>query len=121
MPPRTDDASISDETVLWRRVFPTTDFQGNLTLTSFDFRAPKDELSMDVSTETTREAVLARGLAGQTIVGLKAGFLRGLDYIIVRDPEPDNPAHVLVMPKPGKTDNQKRKDRKAMALEAIPY
>ncbi len=124
MPPRTDDLSIDDETVLWRRVSPSmfnTDTQGNLILTSFAFKAPQDELSMDVSSETTREKALAMGFPGQRLVGIKAGTLRQLGYIIVRDPEPNNPAHVLVLPKPGKTKSEKQLDRKAMALAVTLY
>lgn len=73
---------------------------------------------MDVSTETTRERVLGAGFPGQQIVGVKAGELRKLGYLIVRDPEPNNPAHVLVIPNPGKSSKQKHRDRKAMALRA---
>lgn len=94
------------------------DLEGREVLTSFAFKAPDDELSMDISTETTKELALAAGYPGQRIVGVKAGVFRRLGYLIVRDPEPDNPAHVLVIPEPGKTNAQKHRDRKAMALNA---
>ncbi len=73
---------------------------------------------MDVSTETTADRVLAAGFPGQKIVGIKAGVLRKLGYLIVRNPEPDNPAHVLVVPKPGKSKKQKHVDRQQMAQSA---
>ena len=91
---------------------------GQPILQSFAFKAPGDELSMDVSAETTAEKVLESGLPDQKIVGIKAGKLRRLGYIIMRDPEPDDPAHVLVLPLPGKSKKQKHLDRKAMALNA---
>lgn len=94
------------------------DPEGGVTLQSFAFRAPRDELSMDVSTETTAEKVLAAGFPGQKIVSIRVGVLRRLGYVIVRDPEPDNPAHVLVLPMPGKSNNRKHLDRKAIALNA---
>lgn len=121
MPPRIDDLSIADETALWRRVNQSmfdVDPAGRLTLQSFAFKAPGDELSMDISTETTAEKVLAAGLPAQKIVSIKVGELRRLGYIIVRDPEPNDPAHVLVLPAPGKSKKQKHLDRKAMALSA---
>jgi hypothetical protein len=123
MPSRHDDLSIHDETILWRRVNSSppmmeTDAGGNVTLTSFAFKAPQDELSMDISTETTQERVLAMGFPGQKLVGIEAGVLRRLGYLICRDPEPNDPAHVLVLPHPGKSKNQKREDRKRMALAA---
>lgn len=121
MPPRVDDLSITDDAVLWRRVNESL-FDvgpgGELTLQSFAFRAPEDELSMDISTETTAEKVRAAGFPGQKIVSIQVGVLRRLGYFIVRDPEPDNPAHVLVLPAPGKSSKQKHIDRKAMALNS---
>jgi hypothetical protein len=122
MPPRVDDSSIADETILWRRVNQSmfdVGPEGQAILQSFAFKAPGDELSMDISGETTAEKVLAAGLPSQKVVGIKAGVLRRLGYIIVRDPEPDDPAHVLVLPLPGKSKKQKHLDRKAMALNAI--
>jgi hypothetical protein len=92
--------------------------EGKRSLTSFAFNSPDDELSMDVSTETTTEKVLAAGVPGQQIVSIKAGELRKLGYGIVRDPEPNDPAHVLVIPNPGKSSSQKHRDRKAMAIRA---
>jgi len=117
MPPWFDDPSIDDETVLWRRVDPSMfdDLEGRQTLTSFAFKSPQDELSMDVSSETTADEILAAGFPGQKIVGIKVGLLRSLGYIVARDPEPDNPAHVLVLPKPGKSKKQKHLDRQRMA------
>lgn len=121
MPAWADDLSIDDDTILWRRVSQSmfgVDSNGRPTLTSFAFKSPEDELSMDVSTETTADRVLAAGFPGQKIVGIKAGVLRKLGYLIVRNPEPDNPAHVLVVPKPGKSKKQKHVDRQQMAQSA---
>lgn len=121
MPPSVDDTSIDSDIVLWRRVNRSmldVDSEGRQTLTSFAFKSQGDELSMDLSTETTRERVLEAGLPEQKIVGIKVGVLRELGYIIVRDPEPNDPAHVLVLPKPGKSKKEKHLDRKAMALKA---
>jgi len=122
MPAWTDDVSLSDETLLWRRVHPSMfslDAGGTRRVTSFAFKSPDDQLSMDVSTETTLEKMLAAGFPGQVVIGIKVGLLRELGYIVARDPEPDNPAHVLVIPKPGKSKNQKHRDRQVMALNAV--
>ena len=116
-----DDPSINDEVALWRRVNESmfdTDAEGCRVLQSFAFKSPNDELSMDISSETTVEKVLAAGFPTQTIVGIKAGVLRKLGYMIVRDPEPDDSAHVLVVPNPGKTKKQKHLDRQTMARNA---
>jgi hypothetical protein len=119
--PWVDDTSINDEVTLWRRVNQSMfseDSNGRTVLTSFAFKSPDDELSMDVSTETTAETVLSAGYPTQTIVGIKAGVLRKLGYIIARDPVPNNPAHVLVVPTPGKSQKQKHLDRQTMAQNA---
>ena len=121
MPPWVDDPSIDDDTTLWRRVNQGmfhVDLEGRQSLTSFAFKSPADELSMDISIETTAEKVLAAGLPDQKIVSIKAGLLRGLGYIIARDPEPNNSAHVLVLPTPGKTKKEKHLDRQTMAKNA---
>ena len=113
MPPRIDAADIPDTAILWRRVDPSMiDKVGNVeSLQSWAYKDQNHELSVYVANETTAEAVLAAGKPDQLVVRITAGFIRSLGYKVVRDPEPDNPAHCIIDPYP-----QKKADRKAMAL-----
>lgn len=119
--PYQDDPTIRDEEVLWRRanadMFDKT-VDGEELLQSWAFKDPKDTLSVDIASETSEAEVLAAGHPGQRIVGITAGFVRELGYTVARDPEPNDPAHALIIPKPGKTKKEKHLDRQSMALRA---
>lgn len=115
MPPEIDAPDIADEDTLWRRVFKTMIHldEGKETLQSWAFKDSERELSIYLARETTEAAVLALGTPDQRIVCIKAGSIRAKGYKIVRDPEPDNIAHCLVMPYP-----QPKAHRKHMAEAA---
>jgi hypothetical protein len=99
-----DDASITDEEQLLRRVpprwiVPDANNAGRRRVSSAAFDDP--EMSVDLA--SVREALgepLTTCLAGHegfSIVSLLAGVVRERNQAVCRDPLPDNPAHGLVV------------------------
>jgi hypothetical protein len=117
MPEAIDAADIGDDDILWRRVDRNMIDKGSTgkeSLQSWAFKDQNHELSVYLSRETTMPVVLASGKPGQIVVSLKAAVIRGLGYKVVRDPEPDNSSHCLILPYP-----LKKADRKAMAEASV--
>ena len=100
MPPpeRRDDPSVSDNERLWRRVHPSDIIRDpeseELRPTSAAFR-PSDEMSVDIASLTTPEAVLSN-YPHHSLIEFTAGIARKEGCVVVRDPLPDNPSHALV-------------------------
>ena len=100
MPPpeRRDDPSVSDNERLWRRVHPSDIIRDpeskELRPTSAAFR-PSEEMSVDIASLTTPEAVLSN-YPHHSLIEFTAGIVRKEGGIVVRDPLPDNPSHALV-------------------------
>ena len=116
MPPpeRIDDPSVRDNECLWRRVHPRDIIRdsesGELRPTSAAFR-PSDEMSVDIGSLTTAEAVLSN-YPHHSLIEFTAGIVRKEGGIVVRDPLPDNPSHALVCgknPKGRLTKSQAKK------------
>ena len=70
---------------------------------------------MYVAKEVTHEKVLSCGFATQEIVEVRAGDVRKLGYIIVRDPDDCDDAHVFAHAIAHKSRNLVAKDCKALA------
>ncbi len=70
---------------------------------------------MYVAKEVTHEKVLSCGLPTQEIVELRAGDVRKLGYIIVRDPDNCDDSHVFAKASEPKSSGQIKKDCKALA------
>jgi hypothetical protein len=103
MPEAIDAADIANDDIVWRRVgrdMMDKGPDGKESLQSWAYKDQNHELSVYLSRETTKQAVLALGKPDQIIVGLKVGVLRSLGYKVVRDPEPDNRSHCLILPYP---------------------
>ena len=100
MPPpeRRDDPSVSDNERLWRRVHPSDIIRDSeseeLRPTSAAFR-PSEEMSVDIASLTTPEAVLSN-YPHHSLIEFTAGIARKEGGIVVRDPLPDNPSHALI-------------------------
>jgi len=113
MPEPTDATDISDDDVLWRRVDKNMidrNPDGTESLQSWAYKDQNHEVSVYLGRETTLEAVLAAGKPEQVLVGIRAQVIRDLGYKVVRDPEPNNRAHCLILPYPSSKTH-----RKAMA------
>jgi hypothetical protein len=113
MPEAIDAADIANDDILWRRVdrnMMDRGSDGTESLQSWAYKDQNHELSVYLSRETTKQAVLASGKPDQIIVGLKVELVRSLGYKVVRDPEPDNRSHCVILPYP-----QKKADRRSMA------
>jgi hypothetical protein len=114
-----DAEDIDDDDLLLRRITPSahTALQANGTrmLTSFAFRSPTNEFSMYVAKEVTHEKVLSCGLPTQEIVEIRAGDVRELGYMIVREPDDCDDAHVFAKARNPKSKGQVVKDCKVLA------
>jgi len=100
-----DAADITDDDILWRRIDPGMIDQGPAgveSIQSWAFKDQSKEISVYLARETTQLAVLAAGKPGQILLGITARSIRALGFKVVRDPDPDNAAHCLVLPYPNK-------------------
>lgn len=120
MPERVDDLSITNDALLWRRLHPIWVIQnddGSYRVSSAAFKDGQHEVSVNLAALTTIEDTLA-GFPDRGIAELQAGIPRSLGHALVRDPEPDNPAHALIcepVPHPSK---QRERDAKTMSQKA---
>jgi len=107
----TDDPSIPDDAELWRRVPPWhIIFDENLgrnrpSKAAFDNDrdgSPMSVVLADLVLESNRgpESVLA-GHEGFALAVIIAGLARSRKQGVVRDPQPDEPAHALVFGRKG--------------------
>lgn len=117
--PHHDAEDIDDDDLLLRRITPAAhtalQADGARILTSFAFRSPTHEFSMYVAKEVTHEKVLSCGLPTQEIIEVKAGDVRNLGYMIVREPDSCDDSHVFAKARGPKTKSQAIKDCKALA------
>jgi hypothetical protein len=105
-----DAADIGAEDTLWRRVdrnMIDKNSDGTESVQSFAYRDQNQELSAYLARETTAPEVLALGLPEQVLIEIRARIIRGLGYKVVRDPEPTNAAHCLILPYPPRKDSKK--------------
>src|ERR1700692_2535234 len=113
MPEPIDAEDIAVVDILWRRVdFDMLDKNpdGSESLQSWAYKDQHHEVSVYLARETTIAAVLAAGKPLQIVVAVNVQVIRDLGYKIVRDPEPANKAHCLILPYP-----QKKAHLRAMA------
>lgn len=98
MPEPVDDLAIGDDERLFHRIRPVDTYlepSGECRPTSGAFRYIKNVTSVDIASLTTPEQTL-EDYPTFRLVEIEAGFLRSLGCRIVRDLQPDNPAHALV-------------------------
>jgi hypothetical protein len=114
-----DAEDINDDDLLLRRITPADHTapqpDGTRILTSYAFRERSHEFSMYVAKEVTREKVLSCGFETQEVVEIRAGDVRGLGYMIVRDPDNCDDSHVFAKALAPKSKGQIHKDCKALA------
>jgi hypothetical protein len=114
-----DAEDIHDDDLLLRRITPSDHTaampDGTRILTGFAFRERTHEFSMYVAKEVSHEKVLSCGFPTQQIVEVRAGDVRNLGYIIVRDPDDCDDSHVFARAKAYKSRKQVASDCKALA------
>jgi hypothetical protein len=115
-----DADDINDDDLLLRRITPSIHTaplpDGKRILVGFAFREKHNhEFSMYVAREVSPEKVLSCGLPTQEIVAVRAGDVRKLGYIIVRDPDDCDASHVFAKPVGIKSKSQIVKDCRALA------
>ena|ERR1700692_1459607 len=117
MPEPIDAEDIAGVDIMWRRVdgdMLEKNSDGIESLQSWAYKDQHHEVSVYLARETTTAAVLASGKPLQIVVAVRVQIIRDLGYKIVRDPEPDNKAHCLILPYP-----QKKAHRRAMADASV--
>lgn len=97
-----DDPSIPDDVLLWRGIPPDQIKSDPATGTQVpsDGALITQELSVSIGSETTPYAVVAKGGAHQVnwrLWEFSAGAARRAGCIVDRDPQPDDPAHAVVL------------------------
>jgi hypothetical protein len=114
-----DAEDIGDDDLLLRRITPSLHTaaqpDGTRILIGFAFRERTHEFSMYVAKEVTHEKILSCGFETQEIVEVRAGDVRQLGYMIVRDPDECDNSHVFAKALAHKTRGQIEKDCKALA------
>lgn len=116
---RCDAADIIGADILWRRVDKNMidrNPDGTESVQSWAFKDQHREVSVYLGRETTVGTVLAAGKPEQVLIGIRAQVIRDLGYKVVRDPEPNNAAHCLILPYP-----ENRTHRKAMASASARF
>ena len=99
--PRPDDKSIPDAEDLYRRLakdwIVRDTIMGGVRVSSGAFRDPNSEISVHLSSMITPDDSLAYGGAGiVALAAVTAGDARGLGQAVVRDAQPNDPAHALI-------------------------
>jgi len=106
---RSDDLSIKDDEILWRRIVPSVVWiprdengapnrreDGSIQVSSAVFRDGRtNEVSVHRACMTSIDVVL-KGYPDQGLLGIHAGTLRSLNYILVHDPTKDDHSHALI-------------------------
>jgi hypothetical protein len=114
-----DAEDIQDDDLLLRRITPADHTapqpDGTRILTGFAFRERAHEFSMYVAKEVTHEKVLSCGFPTQQIIEVRAGDVRNLGYMIVREPDDCDASHVFARARVTKSRGQISKDCKALA------
>ena len=99
--PRRDDESIPDAEDLYRRlakdwIVPDR-VMGGVRVSSGAFKDPNSEISVHLSSMITPDDSLAYGGAGiVALAAVTAGDARSLAQAVVRDAQPEDPAHALI-------------------------
>lgn len=103
VPPPRDDPTISNDEILYRRIFPSRDALQHrengpgFRPASGSMRSTESPLSVDLGSLTTPEQTRDRGLPQQFHVArFSVQVVREAGCGIVPDPLPNNPAHALV-------------------------
>lgn len=107
MADRTDDGSVGDDELLWRRLYPDwveRDESGNVRARSMAFIDRKSgEISVHRAHLTTETFVL-RDHPSHGLAGIAARIPRGHGYAVIADPiegevgVADDPSHALLVP-----------------------
>jgi len=120
MPPRHDDPTLADDTVLWRAI-PNSQIcrgdEGTERPESWAFLSDDNEVSAWIAAETTLEALKAR-FPNSRVARFTVGETRGFGNIVARDPVEGDPSHVVICPTVGKPTKRIRKDARRLASRA---
>lgn len=120
MPPRQDDPTIVDNTVLWRAVPELQIYReddGRERAQSWAFESDENEVSAWIAAETDVGWLRAQ-FPQFRIAEFTAGQARECRNIVARDPVEGCASHVVICPLPGKSNSQIKKDAKRLASKA---
>lgn len=121
MPPTewVDDATISDETRLWRRIAPSeirVDPQTGVA-TASDSAYRTHQMSVHIANLTDTRAVLAN-YPNHSLTEFTAGDARAVGCMVVRDPLESDPSHALVCRNDDHTQRLTKSQAKQIANRA---
>ncbi len=91
---------VSEEEELWRGILPNhvkKNEDGTIRLNSGTFRSSNPDISVFVASKTTVDACMGMNERWVGLVSIPAALPIGLDYRVVMDPRPGNPAHALIV------------------------
>src|SRR4051794_482189 len=117
--PPTDDSTIPDEALLWRRV-PRRHWVPDETLgmrpssAAFEDDSDTETMSVVLASAGRNPHTAVANLPGFALVALFAGHLRAWGQGVIRDPLPGDPAHCLVV-----GDKRRKSVRRQIAAGAI--
>lgn len=119
-----DDLTIGNDEVLWRRVKPAfyraePDALPRIFSGAFaNGTKPPSPMSADLASIAKDPTHTQKGDPASGVVEISVAALRQEEQKVVRDPEPDNDAHVLVIG--AKSDNRRNRLRKQAKWVLLP-
>jgi len=120
MPPRQNDPTIADDTVLWRAV-PELQIckedDGRERAQTWAFESDDNEVSAWIAGEADLEHLKAR-FPHSRIAEFTVAQARECRNIVSRDPVEGDDSHVVICPLPGKSNSQIKKDARRLATKA---
>lgn len=120
MPPRQNDPTVNDGTILWRAI-PRSQVcredDGSEKPESWAFLSDDNEVSAWIASETDFGALKAR-FPNCRIAEFTAGAARQCENIVARDPVEGDASHVVICPVPGKPTKRIRKDARRLRDKA---
>ncbi|MGI8640405.1 MAG: hypothetical protein ACR2MG_10740 [Pyrinomonadaceae bacterium] len=123
MSPRSDDKSIADEELLWRRICDVPQWikkleDGEIKPSSAAFLDNfTNEVSVNVASLTTQEKVMEK-YPDMGLVSIKAGMPRSIGHIIAATPEIEDTSHRVICPPPDIKGSKRKSLARRMAEES---
>jgi hypothetical protein len=117
----TDDPTIADSEMLWRRVVPSPDWivlEGDTyRVSSLAFFSSDGEISVHLASLTSVSSILSR-YPRYSVARIEARHFRACGHTISRDPTPEDPSHLRVLAPPGRGVKDLRRDARTIAAKA---
>ena len=124
MTPPSDDPSISDDELLWRRIWPECIDPHDGTLTAYTFLGGRSGFASVNRAAMTTQTIVLRDFPWMGLAEVEARVPRANEHGVVRDPLPDDESHALLVPsetlKKGRKEAARRIAKAARIVVPIP-